>query len=67
MKDNKERLEHAKLITEILNTNLKGLGCLSIDEIKVLEKLRQVLIFSLKENEIVLENKMQTPPGRPVK
>lgn len=53
MKDNKERLEQAKVITEILNTNLKGLGCLTIDEIKVLEKFRQVLIFSLKENEIV--------------
>lgn len=52
MKDNRERLEQIKIINEIFNLNGKGLGCLTIDEIKILEKLRQVLTYSLKENHI---------------
>jgi hypothetical protein len=52
MKDNRERLEQIKIINEIFNLNVKGLGCLTIDEIKILEKLRQVLTYSLKENHI---------------
>lgn len=60
MKDNRERLEQIKILNEIFNLNGKGLGGLTIDEIKILEKLRQVLVFSLKENHIDWWNKMKS-------